>query len=189
MQQGRFLRGVGRQDAGAAGVGHHAKARPFGQRLGGEGQGEIEQGGHVARADDAGLAEGGGVGRVRAGNGAGVGRGGLGAGRGGAGLDHDDGFFPADLGGLLDEVRAVGDVFDVAEDDLGVGVRAQVFEHVGFVDHGHVAHGHELGEADFLTEGPVENGRAQRAGLGEEGDGALLGIAGGERRVVVVVGA
>jgi len=187
--QGGFLRGVGGQDAGSAGVGDDGQSRPLGQGLAGKGLGQVEQRGHVGHADDAGLAEGRGIGRVRTGDGAGVGRSGLGSGAGGAGLDHDDGFFPADLGGLFDEVRTVDDVFDIPEDDRGMGIGAQVFEHVGFVDHGHVAEGDELGEADALSERPVEDGRAQGAGLGEEGDGALFGIAGGKRGVVVVVGA
>ena len=184
-----LFRGVGGQDAGAAGVGDDAQAWSLGQGLGGEGLGQVEQRGHVVGPDDAGLAEGGGIGLVRAGDGAGVGGGGLGAGGGGAGLDHDDRLFLGDLGGLLNEVRAVLDVLDVAEDDRGVGVGAQVLQHVAFVDDGFVAKGHELGEPDVFAQRPVENGGAQRPGLGEKRDGAFLGVAGGERSVVVVVGA
>ena len=162
------VRRVRREDARPAGVGDHGQVRAARQGLGGKGLGQVEKRGHVAHPDDPGLVERGGVGLVGPGNGPGVRGRGLGARRRGSRLDHDDRLVQAGLARLTQKRVAVLHVLDVAEDDLGLLVIVEVAEHVRLVEHGLVAQGDELGKADVLTQGPVQNGHTQRTGLRKE---------------------
>ena len=175
--------GVGRHHAGAA------RVRDDGHLVGGE-RGlaredlrEVEEFLDVVGADGPGLVEAGLVGALTAGHGAGVRRGRLGARGRPAGLDHDDRRLRRDRPGRLDEPAAVVDVFEVAEDDRGVGVGPPVLDEVDLVEDDLVAERDDVLEADVVVGGPVEDGRDERARLAHERDVTGERVLGGERRV------
>ena len=66
------------------------------------------------------------------------------------------------------------------------GSFCEVFDEVDLVQVRLVPQADELGEADLVPQGPVENGDAQRAGLGKEGDPALRQHASREGGVHIV---
>ena len=66
-------------------------------------------------------------------------------------------------------------------DDL-VRVVREVVKQVAPANVEHRANGNERAESDILTEAPVENRRAQRAALAEEGDVSRQRVAGGGTR-------
>ena len=158
------------------------------QRLAGERLGVVEQILHRAGADDAALLESGIVGRFGAGQRAGVRGDRLRAGAGRARLDGDDRLVAGDLAGHADELRPVGDAFQVAHDRPRLGVLGPGLHQVDLVDVGLVADAVEAGEADALAQRHVEDGGAQRARLRHEGDLAAVGHAGGKRGVQLADG-
>ena len=171
---------VGGDDAGPAGIGDESDVRAADALLIAERQAPVEEVHDLARAKDARLPEGGGIGVVGAGERAGVARGGLRAGGRHAGLEEDHRFAPRDLPGGAHEFLAVLDGLDIAEQHARVVVGADRFEERGLVHVGLVADADELAEADPLADRPVEDRRAERARLRHESDVARRGHAGGE---------
>ena len=137
----------------------------------------------LSHAQQAGAPEGGLVGGVRAGKRAGVRQRGLGAAGAPAGLDDDDGLGSRRAPGRRHELRRVGDRFHVEQDGAAVDVAGQVVEQIAEVDVGHVAERDHVREADAAPARPVDDGRDQRAGLGQEGEVARQGRAMGEAGV------
>ena len=181
-QPGLFHRVRGNR-ARAAGVGDDQHPVALGGRLQGQGRGRVEQGVEGVGAADAGPLESRAVGRVFADEHAGVVGRGPGAGGGGAGLEDDHRLAAAGRLGRLDEPVAIADVLQVADDHPGVLVLGQGLEHVHLGDVRLVADGNGLGHAQFAFVGDVHHGRAQCAGLGEDGHAARLGDAPRERGV------
>ena len=159
---------IGRHDAWSAGVGDDRDTVPQGQRLTGERQRVVEQGLEILSANDAGAPERGPVGDVGPGETAGVGRGGLRARRGDADLEDDDRLDGRGFFGDPQETVALGDAFQVAGDHGGVLVLSQRLEEIRLVQIGLVADAEDLAHAQLLFAGPVQNGHAERAGLGDE---------------------
>ena len=150
--------------------------------------GRVEHVLDLVHADDARAAEDGAVERVVAGDRAGV-RGGRQGGAGVAAALHDD-----DRLGLGEvargahEVARVGDRLDVEDDRARVLVGAEVVDEVAEVDVAHGADADERREAHLVRGRPVEDRRAQGAGLAEEGDPALRRCDVGEGHVEVAGG-
>lgn len=144
---------------------------------------EREQLVHGLGSDDAGLAESKVEGDIVASEGAGVRRSGSLTTAGSAGLQDDDGLLAAGLWDLLEEGLAVDDRLKVQKDDLGVLILANFLDQLDLVNVALVAEGDEVGEADVVREAPVKDGGQHSAGLGKEGDWALLWSLGGEGAV------
>ena len=193
---------VGGDDARAARVGHdrHAVARghlaahlaQLALVFVGEGGGEVEQLVDGIHPDDARLLEDGVVDPLGARQRAGVGGRGLGAGAGAPALDHQHRLGPVvpagDLLDRLDELRPAAQLLDVEQDHLGVVVLVQVAQEIQLVHVGLVADGDELGEAEVAVGREVQDRRAQRAALRDEGDVAGPRHARGEAGVQAHVG-
>ena len=155
----------------------------FQERLAGERLGVVEQVLHRAGADDAALLERRVVGRLGAGQRAGVRGDRLRAGAGRARLDRDDRLVAGDLAGDADELRPVADPFQIGHDGPRFGILGPGFHQVQLVDVGLVADAVEPREADALAHRQVEDRGAERARLRHEGDPAAVGHAGRERCV------
>ena len=112
--------------------------------------------------------------------------GGLGPGGGAPRLDGQNGLGPGaggDLLGQLEEALWVGQVFQVKQDDVRLGVVFQISEKVVLIEVGLVAHGDEFGEADLLALGVFQGRHPHGAALGDQGDVAGPGHQPGEGAV------
>jgi hypothetical protein len=87
------------------------------------------------------------------------------------------------------EAAGVLDAFDVEEDVFGARVRDHVVEHFAEVDVTFGAERDHIGEADLVGQRPVEDCRAQGAGLRDQADGAGVGAAMGKGQVELAAGA
>ena len=180
--------GVGGHDAGTAGVGDDGEAGALGDLVPADELGDVEDLADVEDAGHAGAPEGrvvdgvlpGQRARVRGGD-----RGRLGE---PSGLVGDDGLCPGEGAGGRHELPGPVDGLDVEDDGLGLLVLAEVVDEIAEVDVEGVADGHEVGEADLLLQGPVEDRGAQGARLGNEGDVPFFGHGLGEARVELVAG-
>gem|GEM_PF-5229095 len=105
-----------------------------------------------------------------------------------AGLEHQDGLVAGAGPGRGHEPPGVGDGFDVEQDGAGGRVRAQVVETGGEIGIELVAQRDEVGEADIVGLGPVEDGGEQAVGLGDEGRATRAGRGLGQARVQAVAG-
>ena len=161
--------GVHRHDPGAAGVGDDAQGPAGGPLHLAQGLGAVEELAHGFHPDDAGPAEGGVVGLVGPDQGPGVGGRGPGPGLAAAGLDDDDGLDPGDGAGRAHELAVLGQALHVDDDAAGLLFVAQVIDEVGEVHVRHGADADEVAEADVLQGGPAQDGAAQGAALGDEG--------------------
>jgi hypothetical protein len=81
------------------------------------------------------------------------------------------------------EAAGVLDALDVEEDVLRARVGDHVVEYLAEVDVALGAQRNHVGEADLVGQRPVEDGRAQRAGLRDQADGAGMGEAVAEGQV------
>ena len=140
-------------------------------------------------AHHAGAPEGGAVERVVAGDGAGVRGGGHGRAGAAARLHDDDRLGLGEVARGAHELARVGQRFDVEDDRVGLRVGAEVVDQVAEVDVAHRADTDEGREADLVGGRPVEDRRAQGAGLADEADAPGLGHDVRERRVEVLAGA
>jgi len=116
----------------------------------------------------------------------GVGR--LGAGLVASGLQHDDRLGAGRATGGRHELLGVRHLLDIEEDGAAFRIAGEIVQRVAEVDVGHLAHRHDLREADPAALRPVDDGRHQRTGLGEEGEVPLGGHAVGEARIDAEVG-
>jgi hypothetical protein len=98
-------------------------------------------------------------------------------------LERHDRLGSSERPGSRHEPAGLADRFDVKDDRLGIRGRAEEIDQVAHVHVEHVAHRNEVREANALFHRPVEHGRAQRAGLGDESDVALGGHGGGKAGV------
>ncbi len=85
--------------------------------------------------------------------------------------------------GRRHELARVGHPFDIEQDRPHARVLAELVQQVAEIDVGHAAHRDQVREADPARCGPVEQGRHDRARLGEEGEVARPRAEVGEARV------
>ena len=117
--------GIGRHDSGAAGVGDHGHPFSTGQGLKSERPGIIELVLDRFAANHAGPFKNTFIGAFGLGQSPGVRQRGPRSGLGKTGLHQKNGFLPADSLCLPDKGVAIDDRFQIAGDDLGVGVLSQ----------------------------------------------------------------
>ncbi len=158
--QAGFLAGVGNKDARSAGVGYDRHIGPGWHRLVGERLGEVEQILHRIRPYDAPLPERWAEHALRASQRAGVRSCGARARRSPAGLDDDERLLASDTSCNLHKGRPVGYSLQVAHHDAAVRVVCKSLQDVDLRQHGLIADADELGEADALGGGPIQNGHA-----------------------------
>ncbi len=100
-----------------------------------------------------------------------------------SGLVGDDGLHAGEGPGGGHELPGVRDGLDIKKDGLGRLVLAEVIDEVAEIDVDHVAGRDEVREAELLLGRPVEDRRAERPGLRDEGDVAGPGHGPGEAGV------
>ena len=155
--------------AGTAGVGDDSQSRAAGAGLFGEHFSHVEQladGFHAQHAD---AAKSGIEHFIAAGEGAGVGGGGFGGGVGATDFDDNDGLGQRHFARGGEESARVADGFHVANNAPGMRVVAEIVDEIAPADIEHRANRDEAAEADVFLEAPVEDGRAERAALADEG--------------------
>ena len=185
--QSQRLGGVRRHDARTAGVGDDGHALAFGQRLHGERHRIIKERFKIFRADDASALERRAVGDVRARQTAGVRRRGLGARLGDTDFQNHDRLDGSRLFRDAQELVAFLDAFQITGNDPGFLVFGERLDEIHFIEVGLVAEADDFVQAEFLVGRPVENGPAQRAGLGDDGNLSGRRRGGPERGVHVMV--
>ena len=171
-----FNGGVGRHDAGAAGVRDDGEAFALRRRLRRVERGAVEKFGDRVDALDARLRENGVVNGVRTGERTGVAADRFRAFGAAPGFQAKDNFalFPEDFRRDINEAFAVRDIFEIHRDRLRFRVVGEVFEEFRFVDVRFVPERHELAEAHLASFGEVENGGAERARLRNERERAFV---------------
>lgn len=70
--------------------------------------------------------------------------------------------------------------FDVEKNRLGIGIAAEIVEHVAEIDIRHLAHRQEMRKADAVRAGIVQNRGTQRTGLRHESQPSLGDVGMGE---------
>jgi len=179
---------VGGHDARAACVGDDSEAGAFGHLVACDELGAVEDLADLEDACDAGALEGCLVDGVFGGHGTGMGRCGAGGFGEASGLVGHDRLGAREGARCGHEPAGIRDRLDVQDDRLGLLVLAEVVDEIAEVDVEHVADGDEVRESDVLFEGPIEDGSAQSAGLGDERDVPGLGHGIGEGGVDVQMG-
>ena len=90
---------------------------------------------------------------------------GTGPGGGPARLDDDERLQAAGRPGDLHEALAVLHPFDVSDDHAGLGIGRQRLDKIRLGRVHLVSQADELGKTDVVPDGPIQDGRAKRAGL------------------------
>ena len=92
-----------------------------------------------------------------------------------AGFVDDDRLGACERPGRRHESAGLGHRLEVQHDRIRRGIFGEVVDQVAHFDVERVADRDEIGEADVLGQRPVEDRRAERSALGDEGGAAELG--------------
>ena len=160
------------QHAWTAGVGHDRQPRAFGSRLLGEHFRHVEQFRNAVHPQDAHALECGLQHFIAAGQRAGVGSRRLRRLRRAPRFDDDDGLGQRHFARGREKRPGVADRLHIDDDAFGVRIVAEMVDQIPPAHIEHRAEGGKHAEADVFLQAPVQNRRAERAALADEGHAA-----------------
>ena len=177
------LQRIDGHDAGAAAIGDDGQPVAANANAGGERRRRLEHFFQFRDPQEPRPRKGRVIDDVGAGQRAGMAVGGFRAGGRAAGFDDDDRLGTRRGARGRHELLRVSDVLHIKEDRSRCPVGRQIIEQIAEIDVAHIPQRDDMGKADAPFRGPIEHGRDDRPGLGDEGDIAFVGRQMGKARI------